>query len=305
MSEPTPRPRWPRLTPASLVLLLLAVASLLWLSNWLAWPAWHKGYAVLSCVAAVGVVILVMLLWFLAALVFRWRFQFSIRTLLVLTVAVALSFSGLAVELKRAKEQQMIVAATKTLQEIVEYDWQVDANGNSLQAPLLPVPSWLSSLFGDDFFADVVSVCLSQSNVADEEVESLKRLTQLRFLYLFSPCVTDAGLENLRALPRLEILALRCPRVTDTGLEFLAEQTNLQELHLVDSHATNAGLDHIKRLKRLRVIESDSPGFPPQRSLNRVDPKQIVEALEAFDTAASDKSAKKVQQPSPAWKQSR
>ena len=42
----------------------------------------------LIAVAVVGGAMLVMLLWFIVSLVFRWRFQFSIRSLLVLTVAV-------------------------------------------------------------------------------------------------------------------------------------------------------------------------------------------------------------------------
>ena len=38
-------------TPDRLVLSLLVAEALLWLSNWPDWPAWHKGYAVLACVA--------------------------------------------------------------------------------------------------------------------------------------------------------------------------------------------------------------------------------------------------------------
>ena len=105
MTEATPKLRWYRLTPDRVVPLLLVVESLLWLSNWLGWPAWHKGYAVLVAVAGVGVVMLAMLLWFVVALVFRLRFQFSVRCLLAVVVAVALPFSWLAVEMKKAKKQ--------------------------------------------------------------------------------------------------------------------------------------------------------------------------------------------------------
>ena len=42
-----------RLTPGHLILGLLLAECLLWLSDRLGWPAWHKGYAVLTCVAAV------------------------------------------------------------------------------------------------------------------------------------------------------------------------------------------------------------------------------------------------------------
>ncbi len=76
MDAPEKR-RWYCPTPGWLVLGSLAVTGLIWLSNWLGWPAWHKGYAVLVAVAGVGVVLAAMLLWWLVALVFRWRFQFS------------------------------------------------------------------------------------------------------------------------------------------------------------------------------------------------------------------------------------
>ena len=54
---------------------------LLWLSerfHWFPFNA-HKGWTVLIAVASLGVFLLLMLLWFLAALVLRLRFQFSIR----------------------------------------------------------------------------------------------------------------------------------------------------------------------------------------------------------------------------------
>ena len=77
------RVRWFHLTPGRFVLLLLAVEVLLWLSDRFGWLGWHKGYAVLTAVAMVGVGMLLMLVWFVVALVFRRRFQFSLRSLLV------------------------------------------------------------------------------------------------------------------------------------------------------------------------------------------------------------------------------
>ena len=70
---------------------LLALEGFLLLSERFEWFAFnrHKGWTVLIAVASVVVAMLLMFLWFLAALVFRWRYQFSIRSLLVLTVVVA------------------------------------------------------------------------------------------------------------------------------------------------------------------------------------------------------------------------
>jgi len=121
--------RWLRINPGGLVALLLMVEGLLWLSNRLDWPHWHKGYAVLVAVAMVGVVLLAMLVWFAIALVFRLRFQFTIRTLLVLTVAVALPFSWFGVEMKKAWEQAAVTAAIERGGGAWVYDWGVAIQG--------------------------------------------------------------------------------------------------------------------------------------------------------------------------------
>ncbi len=102
MDDPTQaRVRWFRLTPGHCLAALLGVEFLLFLAQWSRWLP--KGWPVLIAVAAVGVVILAMFAWFGIALVFRRRFQFSLRSLLVLTVAVALPCSWLTVEREKKK----------------------------------------------------------------------------------------------------------------------------------------------------------------------------------------------------------
>ena len=88
MTAPEPKCRWFVPTPGKLLAILLAVEGVLLLSE-----RWFpKGWAVLTAFAAVGVFLILMLIWFGVALVFRWRFQFSLRSLLLLTVAVAIPF---------------------------------------------------------------------------------------------------------------------------------------------------------------------------------------------------------------------
>ena len=66
--------------------------------------------------AAVGVVLLGMFAWFGVAMVFRRRFQFSLRLLLGLVVAVALPCSWLAVEMKKSSR----TGAVNTLRRRIE-----------------------------------------------------------------------------------------------------------------------------------------------------------------------------------------
>ena len=113
---------------------LLALEGFLLLSEWFQWFAFnrHKGWTVLIAVASVGVAFVLMFLWFLAALVFRRRFQFSILSLLVLTVVVAIPCSWLATEMKQARKQREAVEEIKKAGGRVAYDYQYDRSGDGL-----------------------------------------------------------------------------------------------------------------------------------------------------------------------------
>ena len=107
-----------------LVIGLLIVECMLWLSDRFGLPEWDKGHAVLAAVVVVGFVLFLTLMWFTAALLFRWPFQFSIRSLLLLAVAASLPFSWLAVEIQRAKRERQVVVEIENLGGEVTYDWQ-------------------------------------------------------------------------------------------------------------------------------------------------------------------------------------
>jgi hypothetical protein len=87
MTDPKPARSY-RLTPDHLVIGLLVVECQLWLSERYTWFGFNekKGWTVLIAAAVVGMAFLVMLLWFVASLLLRWRFQFSIRSLLLVVV---------------------------------------------------------------------------------------------------------------------------------------------------------------------------------------------------------------------------
>ena len=94
--------RWFRLSPDRFVVSLLLVICFLWLSERFQWFGFnhHKGWTVLIAVAAVGVTAFAMLLWWTAGLIFRWRFQFGIRSLLAVLFGLLDCRSWMAVEMK-------------------------------------------------------------------------------------------------------------------------------------------------------------------------------------------------------------
>ena len=65
--------------------------------------------------------------------------------------------------------------------------------------------SWLRNLLGEDFFGSVVAAALGP-RATDNELERVKRLTQLRVLLLPRTRVTDEGVKKLQeALPNCDI----------------------------------------------------------------------------------------------------
>jgi hypothetical protein len=259
------RPRWYRLTPDRSLVALLAVEGLLLLSERFRWFAFNekKGWTVLIAVAAVGVALTLLLIWFAAAVLLRRRFQFSIRSLLVLVLAVAIPCSWLATKRQQAARQREAYDVLRKFGH-VSYDFP------SSSRPAEPAPAWLRKMLGDDFFVDVEFICFGggpefgdvelayvgdlsalksftcfDGAVTDAGMVHLNGLTNLQFLFLGFPQITDAGLVHLKGLTNLRSLSLDCPRITDAGLEHLAGFTQLEELSLSDTQVTD---ESVKKL---------------------------------------------------------
>jgi hypothetical protein len=287
---PDTKLRWYRLTPDRLVLGLLAVEAFLLLSNWGGWFPFnrHKGWTVLMAVAAVGLTLLLMLLWLAAAPLFRCRFQYSLRSLLLLVVAVAVPCSWLATEMKLAREERAALAKVNG-GPVIEFDCEFDDNGRVAQLLGPSAPPWLCRVFGDDFFStanavywsdrggtvypeelqvpfdlsfirhlgDVRSLDISFKRATDADMEYLEGMPYLEFLDLTRTRVTDAGLVHLRRLKRLKRLSLQCLDVTDAGLEHVRRLHELRQLLLGCPKVTDRGLASLKGLVRLRKLWVD------------------------------------------------
>jgi hypothetical protein len=256
--------RWFRFSPGGFVGVLLAMECLIWLSNRLEWPHWQKGYGVLSTLATLGVALIAMLLWFLCALVFRRRFQFSICSLLVLGVAVALPFSWFATARGDARRQCEDRKAIAELGGEATYDYQFDEKANQFWScfgpisPPDPVPELLSSRFGNDFFHEVVYFRYRGSATgadSDREVvlRHLRRMRDLRVIEMPGG-LTDSQLLQLIDLKKLRKLNLRNSYVAYAGLAVLDRAAGIEELNLEHTKVTDAGMEHLVKLLNLRKL---------------------------------------------------
>jgi len=271
MSEPSPKRRWYHLSPDRLIIGLLAVEGFLFLSEQFQWFAFNeeKGYTVLIAVAAVCLVVVVMLLWLAASLLSRLRFQFGVRSLVVLVVAVAIPCSWLAMKMREAERQRKTVEAIHKAGGPFYYDYQPTDRFPVPWWTELSGPAWLVRLVGVDFFADVVGVSVGNTRVGDVYLEDVKALTRLDWLYLSGTQVSDAGLAHLRGLTRLRLLDLSRTQVSDAGLEHLRGRTRLKYLDLSGTDVTEEGIEELRKAIPNCDIKPPKPLITPKTNLDQ------------------------------------
>ncbi len=263
MASVVRKSRWYCLSPDRLVVGLFTVQVFLLLSEQFQWFSLNerKGWTVLIATAVLCSAVTVMSLWFVASLVLRGRFQFGLRSFLLLVLAVAVQASWFASQMRQAEKQRRVVAAIRAAGgRGIRYDYE----WNSLErfretgydsASQPPAPEWLMERVGEGFFADVVFVGFDRPLGRDDlDWAHLKGLIHLRYLSLDGGQVTDAELVNIEGLTSLVILHLGATQVTDAGLVHLQGLPRLRELWLDDTQITDAGLRHLKPLTCLKDL---------------------------------------------------
>ena len=155
------------------------------------------GWAVViaACLAAV--------LWLLVRFGFRRRFQYTLRSLFLLTLLVSIGMSWIATTMQRAKRQREVARAIEKLGGRVWWDF--------------------ASRHEASFLSEVIYVDLSGEQVKDETLQNLKELTHLARLNLNNSDITDSQLRHLRGLAQLRWLELQTPRVTDEAVKELQQ----------------------------------------------------------------------------------
>jgi hypothetical protein len=194
----------------------------------------------------------------------RW-FQFSIRSLLLLTLAVA---CVCAFWVRPALDQRAALASLRGHCTDVTYDVPSDPR-TGRPIPAL-VPMWLVDRLGIDFFANVTGLEVYNATddilgrlkafprlttlvlhgtdmTTDEGLTHVGQLGQLQVLGLSHTKTNDGRLSRLRGLKKLELLELSDTQVTDSGLAALAGLTELREIHLRYTAVTDGGVATLRR----------------------------------------------------------
>jgi hypothetical protein len=179
----------------------------------------------------------------------RRRFQFSLRTLLILTTALAVGSGWLGRKIDRKRKEREAIAGIEVAGGSVWYDYQ--------QGPVAEPsgPGWLRGVLGDNFFSEVVKAHLVGNSIGDAGLANVKGLPHLRALELSGAYVNEAGLANLKDLTELELLDLSTTNVSNAELANIKDLPRLESLDLSSTNVTDAGLLTLTGLSQLRVLK--------------------------------------------------
>ncbi len=207
----------------------------------------------------------------------RW-FQFSLRTLMILTAIVALACGWLGSKIEQKRRQREAVATIVKLGDNAQAAYDFQLNGNT-EGP--PGPAWVRGLLGENFFSEVVGAqfegvqdaeradaglaCIGEfrkletltlhgTRVSDRGACNLSRLTDLRLLNLEKTGLTDNGAACLRDMTKLEKLDLWMTSIGDAGLCNLMDMRELNELGLSGTKVGDSGMEYLANLRQLKVL---------------------------------------------------
>jgi len=177
----------------------------------------------------------------------RW-FQFSLASLFLLVVIVAVPCGWLKAKMDRKAKERTAVAEIRKVGGGVLYDWQFPEQKEP------PGATWIRKLFGDEFLAKVALVSYVGPEVTDDSLANLEVLADLEILSLADTKITNASLVHLKTLTKLRVLVLYGTGVNGTGLVHLNKLTRLEELDLEKSKVTNDGLSNLTGLAGLKLL---------------------------------------------------
>ncbi len=167
----------------------------------------------------------------------RW-YQWRLRSMLILTLLVAIGMSYVAVTMRNQRKQtaagEKIMGAGGTL----GVEW-----------------TWLGKLLRDHSLMSVTSVDLSDKPITDDVLVHLEAIGQLRELFLSGTNISDAGLLHLQSLRQLTHLELANTKVTDAGMMHLQGLGKLQYLNLKRTKVTVEGEYKLRQALPECIIE--------------------------------------------------
>jgi len=185
----------------------------------------------------------------------RWL-SFSLRgfLLLILLLSIPLAWLGQKYSAMRIEDRVVdeILAADGTViyphQETHSSGSGISKNSNKPA----PGPKWLRESLGENIFARVHCVWLTNGPFNDELVAQLPRLRELEIVILNSSSLTDRSIDSLLQVSRLKELTLDADQMSPQGLNRLSSHPTLRSLTLFGRLASPG---HLRQLKPWPSLE--------------------------------------------------
>jgi internalin A len=136
------------------------------------------------------------------------------------------------------------------------------------------------------------------TQLTDAGLVHLKTMGNLVYLDLLDSQIGDDGLKSLVELRKLQKLNLVSTQITDDGLKHISGMTNLSLLALANTAITSAGLAHIRELDSLNQLFLHSTAVD---DMGLVHLRQLVNLKELylFDTNVTEAGVRRLQQAIP------
>lgn len=178
-------------------------------------------------------------------------YQFSISTLFVLMLLVAIAMGRVAIIVQRvAKERGALDAIWKCGGR---FSWGT-ADLRHTQVTDDDLPCLLDLPRPRPPQRGVETLYLDGTRISDGGLELLRRLDKLKHLSVADTQVTDAGLANLGQLHNLECLNLSGTRVDGSGMRSLVDLPRLETLYLNGTEVSDGRLALLRCLDKLKNL---------------------------------------------------
>lgn len=222
----------------------------------------------------------------------RQWYQFSVRTLLILTALLGLF---LGVEVRRARQLRSTMRAVIALDGTVVLDrrlfgqapFPLDDDSAAEMGEEVGVWTDESELARLRFMQKIVGISLVELRDRDVDLSFLDGAPALTELELYGLTTSSRGLERIGQLSHVAWLGLRDTILDQPALAHLKNLRNLESLNLTESNVTDAGLAFVAHLPRLRNLELGATSIT-DAGIKHVAMAKELRTLRLSETGVSD-----------------
>jgi Leucine-rich repeat (LRR) protein len=195
------------------------------------------------------------------------RPRFTIRTLMVLSVVIAIACAWYAMKREYLQRRLQAISRLEKLTGPVswydggfefEYIYEIELEGHDIDETLWQEISMLT---------EARSVLLRETNVTDDDLKHLSRFWNIRQLSLSNTAVTSDGMSALSRLKTLETLNISNTSIDDGAIRSLSGLRKLTSLNVHGTKISTLGIDRLRAtLPNCRIYHDASvgdPGDPP------------------------------------------